>query len=464
MKRILALVVVITMLLLALPVSASAAFCGFEDVSEDDYFSTAVQWAVSWGVTNGTSDTTFSPELICTRAQVVTFLWRAHGEPEPKANYNPFGDVPKGSWYDRATLWAKEQGIANGTSDTPMLFSPDEPCTYAQILTFIWRAKGCQTPSFSSPLTEGWPDSYAYAKDAVDWAYENAMLEDEGDEFDPDRPCSRGRTVAWLWREAQVYVSDAPDLMKYIGPGREIHLAPGVYNLTEWARQVLKDPNNDTGNPYVMLDLVNDGYEVVIHDVRNLTIDTDGFLTEGTVEIVVEPRYANVLTFEDCDQIVLSGLTMGHTPEQGYCTGGVLCFRDCGRAALSGMDLYGCGTYGIVAERVDSIQTVDSVIRDCSYGLLDLTQVKDIGFGDCVFRDSTGFDMICLRESAATFQSCSFLNNVWDEDFCHFLYLYGTSSADFFACTFDRASHFDLTDGRLDGKNVQIVDAIVVDT
>lgn len=464
MKRTIALIVMTAMLLLALPVTASAAsVCGFADVSTDDYYATAVQWAVAWGVTNGTSETTFSPDEICTRAQVVTFLWRAHGEPEPKAGYNPFGDVPKGSWYDRATLWAKEQGIANGTSDTPMLFSPDEPCTYAQILTFIWRAKGCQTASFTSPLTEGWPDSYAYAKDAVNWAYENAMLEDEGDEFDPDRPCSRGRTVAWLWREAQVYASDAAGLMSLIGPGREIHLAPGVYNLSEWAYQIAA-ANADTGNPYVSLELVHDGYEVVIRGVSNLTINTDGFLTEGTVELVVEPRYANVLTFEGCDQIVLSGMTMGHTPEQGYCTGGVLCFRDCGRAALGNMDLYGCGTYGIVAERVDSIQTVDSVIRDCSYGLLDLTQVKDIGFGDCVFRDSTGFDMLCLRESGATFQSCSFLNNVWDEDFCHFLYLYGASGAAFRDCTFDRPAYFDLTDGRLDGMNVVIEAPTVVDT
>ena len=460
-KRILSLVIVLAILALALPVTASAEYVGFQDVSSDDYFATAVQWAVSWGVTNGTSETTFSPELICTRGQVVTFLWRAHGEPEPAAAENPFEDVPAGSYYDRATLWAKEQGIANGTSDTPMLFSPDEPCTYAQILTFIWRAKGCLTPSFSSPLTEGWPDAYAYARDAVDWAYENAMLEDEGEHFDPDRPCSRGRTVAWLWREAQVYVSNAADLMKYIGPGREIHLHAGVYNLTEWVKQILSEDNLDTGNPYVMLDLVNDGYEIVIHDVRNLTINTDGYLTQGKVELVVEPRYANVLTFDDCDQIVLSGMTMGHTTAQGYCTGGVLCFRDCGRAALTGMDLYGCGTYGIVGLRTDSIQTVDSVIRECSYGLLELTKVKDVGFGDCVFRDCTGFDMLCLRESGATFQSCSFQNNVWDEDFCHFLAIDADSAATFRACTFDQAAYDDLTDGRLDGKAVTLEAPVV---
>lgn len=454
-KRIISLAIVCMMLLAALPVAASAETGGFQDVSSDDYFARAVQWAVSWGVTNGTSDTTFSPELICTRGQVVTFLWRAHGEPEPVSAYNPFVDVPKGSYYECSTLWAMEQGITVGTSSSPMMFSPDQPCTYAEILTFIWRAKGSKPAEFASPLTEGRENTYYAA--AVDWAYGEAMLEDEDfDAFDPDRPCTRGRTVAWLWREAQAYASDAEGLMKLIGPGREIHLAPGVYDLTEWVEQCAAGNRTDTGNPYVSLELVNDGYEVVISGVRNMTITSEGFLTEGTVELVVEPRYANVLTFDGCDKIVLTGMTVGHTPEQGYCTGGVLCFRDCGRVALSSMDLYGCGTYGIVAERVDSIQTVDSVIRDCSYGMLDLAQVRDAGFGDVVFRNCSGFDMLCLRESGASFQSCSFLDSVWDEDYCHFLALDEASSAAFRACTFDQAAYFDLTDGRLAGKSVTI--------
>ena len=141
-KRVISLALVCVMLLAALPMAASAQGTVFDDVSDSDYFATAVNWAVSWGVTKGTSDTTFSPNDICTRGQVVTFLWRAHGEPEPKSAYNPFVDVPKGSYYERSTLWAVEQGITTGTSEYPKLFSPDKPCTNAEILTFIWRAKG----------------------------------------------------------------------------------------------------------------------------------------------------------------------------------------------------------------------------------------------------------------------------------------------------------------------------------
>ncbi len=289
------------------------------------------------------------------------------------------------------------------------------------------------------------------------------MLEDNGDVFDPVRLCTRGHTMAWLWREAQVYASTPEDLIDLIAPGHEIHLDPGVYNLTEWFNSALESlvPDADSDyelaaqlgesvdvTPYVRLDWVNDGYEVVIHDVRNLTISTESFY-KGPVEIVVEPRYANVLTFENCDKVVLSDLTLGHTPEQGYCTGGVLCFRDCGRIALSEMDLYGCGTYGIIAERVDSIQTVDSVIRDCSYGIMELRQVKDAGFGEVVFRDCDGFDMLNLRESAATFQSCTFSGNTWDAKWCHFLAIDEVSEITFRACTFDQASYDDLNDERL---------------
>jgi len=471
-------VLVFAVLLVALPMTVSAQSGVFEDVSGSDYFATAVQWAVSWGVTNGTSETTFSPELTCTRGQVVTFLWRAHGEPEPMTADNPFADVPKGSYYDRATLWAVEQGITTGTSENPKLFSPEQPCTKAEILTFIWRAKGSQAPAFPSLLTSQWPDDLYY-KDAVTWADNNAMLEDEGEVFDPVRLCTRGHAVAWLWREAQVYASDAGSLIKAIGPGHEIHLAPGVYNLTEWVKEAgaageFGKVESDLElaailgkgvdlSPYVKLVRVNDGYEILIHDVRNLSICAGASFTPGTVEIVVEPRYANVLTFENCDRIFLSDMIVGHTPEQGYCTGGVLCFRDCGRIALSGMDLYGCGTYGIVAERVNSIQTVDSEIRDCSYGILELRQVQDAGFGDVSFHDCTGFDMLNLRESSASFQSCEFKNNTWDQGWCHFLAMDSYSSVTFRSCTFDRASHFDLTDERLAESNILIESPTVVD-
>ncbi len=464
MKRFLLFILTLTLLLAMLPGTAAAANVGsFTDVSDTDYFARAVQWALAWGVTTGTSDTTFSPKQICTRGQVVTFLWRAHGEPAPSSAYNSFADVPAESYYEKAALWAIEQGITTGTSTAPLLFSPDKPCSYAEILTFIWRAKGSPAPEFASPLTAGREGKYY--KDAIDWAYCCAMLEDEGEEnFDPDRLCDRGRTVAWLWREATVYVSTAADLMAAIGPGRQIFLAPGTYNLTDWADTIVADAGGSTGNPYVKLDMVHDGFEILFIGVRNLSIETGGSLTDGTAELVVEPRYANVLTFLDCDRVILSDLVIGHTVSKGNCTGGVLRFADCGRAAMSNLDLYGCGTYGIIAERCDSIQIVDSVIRDCSYGMLSLFQVADAGFGGCVFRDCEGYDMIGLRgDTNASFQSCVFLNNSWDPDWSRFLSMDERSSAVFRNCTFDRPAYFDLTDYTIPGHNVTIESPTVVD-
>jgi len=462
-KRIFPLVLILALLLAALPVTASAAG-GFTDVSDSDWFARAVEWAVDWGVTNGTGDGAFSPELQCTRGQVVTFLWRAHGRPEPAAGFNPFADVPHGSWYEKAAVWAVEQGITTGTSESPKRFSPDEPCTYAEILTFIWRAKGSKTADFASPLTAGHENEY-YAP-AVDWAYGEAMLEDEDfDAFDPDRPCTRGRTVAWLWLESTVYVSKVEDLMAAIGPGRQIFLAPGAYNLSDWIRSLNTGDYDafvvDTGNPYVKVGLVNDGYEVMITGVRNLSIETGGSLTEGTAEIVTEPRYANVLNFFQCDNVMLSDLVLGHTPDRGYCTGGVLRFADCGRATLSDLDLYGCGTYGVIAEDCESLRATDCVIRDCSYGMLSLAGAPDAVFGGCSFKDCSGYDMLGLRDgSCAFFLDCVFTDSTWDESWSHFLSMDADSAASFIGCTFDQNAYADLS-ATMAKQNVTLEDPTV---
>jgi hypothetical protein len=110
----------------------------FEDVQEGKYYYKAVLWAVENGITSGTSATEFSPNEPCTRAQVATFLWRAEGQPEPETTENPFADVKAGKYYHKAVLWAVENEITLGTSAGK--FSPDDECTRAQIVTFLYRA------------------------------------------------------------------------------------------------------------------------------------------------------------------------------------------------------------------------------------------------------------------------------------------------------------------------------------
>jgi len=141
----------------------------FTDVPASAYYYDAVLWAADKGITGGTSATTFSPNATCTRAQAVTFLWRAAGSPAPKSGTMPFTDVPAGSYYEQAVLWAVEQGITKGTSDTT--FSPNAECTRAQIVTFLWRSQGSPAAGSVNPFTDVAADAY-YAS-AVLWAVEN---------------------------------------------------------------------------------------------------------------------------------------------------------------------------------------------------------------------------------------------------------------------------------------------------
>lgn len=167
----------------------------FYDVPNDAFFYEAVKWAVKSGVTNGLTDTMFGPYEPCTRAQIVTFLWRAAGSPEPKAAVS-FADVPAGSYYAKAVAWAIENGITTGTGDGK--FSPDATCTRAQAVTFLFRISKTSadgTPAFSDVATD------AYYAEAVKWATDNGITNGiSGGLFGPDNDCTRAQIVTFLWR------------------------------------------------------------------------------------------------------------------------------------------------------------------------------------------------------------------------------------------------------------------------
>ncbi|MBU5626405.1 Ig-like domain-containing protein [Oscillibacter sp. MSJ-2] len=169
----------------------------FTDVPEGSYYEDAVIWAVDKGITTGTSATTFTPDGICTRAQAVTFLWRAAGSPAPKSSAMPFTDVKAGSYYYDAVLWAVEQGITKGTSDTA--FSPNASCTRAQIVTFLWRANGSPAVSGNSAFTDVAADAYYAA--AVTWAEKNGVTGGIGNGlFGSGNNCTRAQIVTFLYR------------------------------------------------------------------------------------------------------------------------------------------------------------------------------------------------------------------------------------------------------------------------
>ena len=172
----------------------------FVDVPAGSYYEDAVIWAVDKGITTGTSATTFNPNGICTRAQAVTFLWRAAGSPAAKSGAMPFADVKAGSYYYDAVLWAVEQGITKGTSDT--MFSPDATCTRAQIVTFLWRANGSPAVSGNSAFTDVASDAYYAA--AVTWAEKNDVTGGIGGGlFGSNNNCTRAQIVTFIYRSVK---------------------------------------------------------------------------------------------------------------------------------------------------------------------------------------------------------------------------------------------------------------------
>lgn len=169
----------------------------FADVSVSSYYYNAVQWAVKNGITGGTSATTFSPDAPCTRAQAVTFLWRAVGSPAPSSTEMPFADVPTDAYYRNAVLWAVENSITGGTSATT--FSPDAPCSRGQIVAFLWRSKQSPMVAAENPFMD--VNAADYYHDAVLWAAENGITGGTGaNTFSPDAPCTRAQIVTFLYR------------------------------------------------------------------------------------------------------------------------------------------------------------------------------------------------------------------------------------------------------------------------
>jgi len=169
----------------------------FVDVPSGSYYEDAVDWAVANGITTGTDAAHFSPDGICTRAQAVTFLWRVAGRPAPESRTMPFTDVPADSYYYDAVLWAVENGITKGTSSTT--FSPDDTCTRAQIVTFLWRSEQSPAAGSSNPFTDVSADAY-YADAVLWAVKEAITTGTTRTTFSPDAECTRAQIVTFLWR------------------------------------------------------------------------------------------------------------------------------------------------------------------------------------------------------------------------------------------------------------------------
>lgn len=174
--------------------TSSAATTGsFSDVLSGAYYADAVDWAVEKSITGGTTATTFSPNNTCSNAHILTFLWRANGSPESTTT-SPFTDIQNGAYYYGAALWAAEEGLVSGTS-----FNANEPCTRAKTMEFMWKAAGSPNASYDGRFTDVSADT-DYAQ-AVAWAVENGVTGGTtATTFSPDNTCTRGQIVTFLYR------------------------------------------------------------------------------------------------------------------------------------------------------------------------------------------------------------------------------------------------------------------------
>lgn len=200
-----------------------------------------------------------------------------------------------------------------------------------------------------------------------------------------------------------ITVDNAKDLINAIGSNREIVLKNGsVYNITDAL-------NEGAGNENAFLSDEYDGPELVINKVENLTIRSE---SNEMVDLLVSPSYADVLSFKDSQNIILEGINAGHGPDKGYCTGGVLNLEDCKNVYINNSVFFGCGTEGVTLSNVDGFVFDNSVIEDCSYGLMSIKASKNVLFKNSKFRYTGIFDLINVKDSQnVLFTSCEISNN-----------------------------------------------------
>lgn len=212
-----------------------------------------------------------------------------------------------------------------------------------------------------------------------------------------------------------VYVKNVEELVDAIAPNTSIVLEPGEYNITDYIFN-----HSENIHPYDFESDLDNGYtgvayggapteaELFIVNIPGLTICSKD--PENMASIVCEPRYACVLNFETCDKVRLTNLIMGHTPEEGVCSGDVLAFYRTDGIEIKGCDLYGCGAYGFMTSECGVLNCTDTTIHDCSYGVVEAYTTQSLYFSDCTFRDCREFTMFELFTDYATFNNCTFKN------------------------------------------------------
>lgn len=440
MKRILAVLLSLMLLLAAVPAGVSAYTD--EEKGAADRLNRLGLFQGTGTKADGTPE--YSLDKSMNRAEAVTMLVRLLGkEDEAKAgSYSiPFTDVPQ--WAKPYVGYAYANGLTKGLSSKA--FGSASPVTTTQYLTFVLRALGYESGTDfewssawnkSDELGITWGEYGPWNNSSFDRGNAVTISSDALDTYMKESDMlllelATGSPVEYIT------VSSVKDLLNAIGSNRVIELTSGEYNLTTADSMSLLSDCVYREDPY-------DGYEYVIGGVYNMTIQA---AYGAEVTICVEPRYANVLSFVGCYGIYLQNLTIGHTVEQGTCTGGVIYADGCSGLTIDGCYLYGCGTYGLETHGCDSVLMCNSTIHDCSYGIMDLYDSSDLTFENCSFFYNEFLSMLNFNYvQNAVFHGCEFYENNCEG--YAFISADGYSTASFTGCRF-RSNVF----GSLCGEN-----------
>lgn len=289
-KRFFTVCLSIIMLLMLLPTDALAVEGVFSDVAATAFYYEPVKWAVSQGVTKGTTNTTFSPNRACTRAEAVTFLWRACDSPEPSISECPFTDLPESAFYYKAALWAYENKITSGVSSA--LFGPSQLCTRSQIVTFLYRMN--DTPSVSGSTTFRDVPSGSFYEHSVNWAAQNGITTGTSKtQFSPNNNCTRGEIVTFLYR------SIAKDIdwnfLFLIFPNVDI-------TYTDGSGQTISEKTSMSDNEIALLKRTAQLFEEDLYEMSRYVVKP-----HVTVEVAEVPIAFDDLTYSDSLGYYLDG-------------------------------------------------------------------------------------------------------------------------------------------------------------
>lgn len=225
----------------------------------------------------------------------------------------------------------------------------------------------------------------------------------------------------------EVTVSNVEELYNQLGSNKKIKLKPGIYNLSKIKQNISSRAN-------VSWEDVFDGKELIISSVENLTLEGLG---SKPVEIVVEPRYADVLTFNGCNNITIKNIKAGHTIEKGYCSGGVLNFDSTKNINIADSIFYGCGSIGITASKSENLTFNNSIIEECTTGIMQIDSCKNFKFTNSIFRKCQDYSMISLYYSTdIVFEKCELSENTVAYDYASFISMDSSQGIKFLKCNF----------------------------